>query len=262
VLDLFGDYVRYQGGELRMKSLLAMTDVFGVNESTTRMVAARMRREGWFEARPVGRETTYVLTDKALRVLNAGRERIFRRSAEPWESQWHMVIYTVPESDRPTRDRLRKGLSWLGFGPLAPSTWISPHDRLGQVAEMFADVDTNVRLDLLTMGTQGLPQDRELAARCWDLEALNKDYQRFVRHYLARLPDYRAGLVTGPAALRERMQLVHDYRLFPFRDPDLPLELLPPGWVGREVHDVFLEVHDLLREPAEQFYRQVTGAAE
>jgi phenylacetic acid degradation operon negative regulatory protein len=47
--------------------------------------------------------------------------------------------------------------------------------------------------------------------------------------------------------------------MFPFRDPDLPLELLPAGWVGREAHEMFLEAHELLRAPAEKFYDEVAG---
>jgi phenylacetic acid degradation operon negative regulatory protein len=47
------------------------------------------------------------------------------------------------------------------------------------------------------------------------------------------------------------MRLVHDYRRFPFRDPDLPPELLPVGWHGREAHRLFVDVHALLRGPAE-----------
>jgi phenylacetic acid degradation operon negative regulatory protein len=57
------------------------------------------------------------------------------------------------------------------------------------------------------------------------------------------------------------MRLIHDYRRFPFRDPDLPLELLPEGWRGRRAHDVFLEAHGLLRGPAEGYVDEVLGAA-
>ena len=57
------------------------------------------------------------------------------------------------------------------------------------------------------------------------------------------------------------MKLVHDYRRFPFRDPDLPPELLPEQWSGRVAHDVFLEAHGLLRGPAEAWVDALTGSA-
>lgn len=72
---------------------------------------------------------------------------------------------------------------------------------------------------------------------------------------------YREGGPAGSAALVERMRLVHDYRRFPFRDPDLPPELLPPGWSGRAAHEVFLEAHGLLRAPAEACVDDLAGPA-
>ena len=49
------------------------------------------------------------------------------------------------------------------------------------------------------------------------------------------------------------MRLVHDYRPFPFRDPDLPPELPSEDWTGRAAHEVFLETHGLLRREAEAY---------
>ena len=71
--------------------------------------------------------------------------------------------------------------------------------------------------------------------------------------YRPRLDRYRSGELLGRDALVERMRLMHYYRRFPFRDPDLPPELLPAGWSGRAAHEVFLEAHGLLRAAADGF---------
>ena len=123
----------------------------------------------------------------------------------------------------------RKELAWRGFGPLAASTWLSPHDRLTQVQEWFAD-QPSVRLDFLQCRSSGLPVDREMATRCWDLDGLNRDYRELLRSHQRRIPAYRAGRLAAREAVVERTRLIYDYRKFPFRDPDLPLELLPAGW--------------------------------
>ena len=258
VFDLFGDYLRYAGGEVRLQALTELLDCFGVGESTVRVVMARLRKEGWFDTRREGRETVYALNDRSWQLLDEGRSRIFDRAREPWNGVWHMVIYTVPESGRAVRDQIRKELAWLGFGPLAASTWLSPHDRLTQVQEWFAD-EPSVRLDFLQCRSTGLPVDREMATRCWDLDALNRDYRELMRSHQRRMPAYRAGRLAASDAVVERTRLIYDYRKFPFRDPDLPLELLPAGWVGRQAHDLFLEAHELLRLPAEGFVSDVVG---
>jgi phenylacetic acid degradation operon negative regulatory protein len=260
VFDLFGDYLRYMGGEVRLRALTELLDRFEVNEATVRVVMARLRKEGWLDTRREGRETVYALNERSWQLLDEGRGRIFDRDRVPWSGEWHMVIYQVPESDRAARDRVRKELSWLGFGPLAASTWLSPHDRRAEVQE-WCSTEPAVRLDLLTCRSSGLLVDREMAARCWDLEGLNRDYAELVRGYLERLPRFRVARSAPREAVVERTRLIHDYRKFPFRDPDLPLDLLPAGWAGRQAHELFLEAHEALREPAERFVCEVVGQA-
>src|SRR6202021_2525945 len=109
-------------------------DVFGVGESTSRVVLSRMRREGWFTTDRDGRQTSYALTARSVRLLDEGRTRIFDRGRDEWDGNWRMVIYAVPEESCAERDRVRRTLAWHGFGPLAAATWISPHPRLDTVA--------------------------------------------------------------------------------------------------------------------------------
>lgn len=258
VFDLFGDYVRYRGGAARLRTLTTLMGCFGISEGTVRVVMARLRKDGWLDAVREGRESVYALNAKSQHLLDEGRARIFERVRGEWDRHWYLVIYSVPETQRAVRDHVRRELAWLGFGPLAASTYICPHDRLQQVKESLADIP-GVRLDLLRCQSSGLPVDREMAGRCWDLDGLNADYKTLLRTYRARLPRYRSGALSPQDALVERMRLTHDYRMFPFRDPDLPLELLPAGWVGREAHQMFLEAHELLRAPAEKFYDEIAG---
>jgi phenylacetic acid degradation operon negative regulatory protein len=259
VFDLFGDFLRYRGGEVRLRGLIALMACFGVPEPTVRVVVARLRKEGWLDSRRDGRETVYFLTGAAWDLLDEGRSRIFHRAAGPWDGQWHMVLYSVPETERALRDRLRKKLAWLGFGPLSASVWLSPHDRTAQVREAFA-AEPAIQLDTFRARSQGNGSDRDIASRSWDLAQLNRDYDGFVRRYDGRLAGYRAGAPSGRDALAERMTLIHDYRMFPFRDPDLPPELLPGDWRGRLAHEMFLEAHGLLREPAEAYVDELAPA--
>jgi phenylacetic acid degradation operon negative regulatory protein len=99
-----------------------------------------------------------------------------------------------------------------------------------------------------------------MAARSWGLDALNREYAEMLEHYRPRLSRYRDGKLHGRSALVERVRLVHDYRAFPHRDPDLPAQLLPEDWAGRAAHEVFLEAHELLRRPAESYVDEVLAS--
>ena len=259
VFDLFGEYIRYDGGEIGLRALVELLAPFGISEDVVRVLMARLRKEGWFESSRVGRQSRYSLTDEGWHLLDTGRERIFERPPEPWPGEWCMAIYSVPESARASRDRLRKTLSWLGFGPLAASAWISPHDRRAQVTEAWKD-EPDGRLQLLMARSGGLDEDREMAARCWDLEALNDEYADFLTAWEPSVAAWQRRPPEGADALVERTRLIHEYRMFPFKDPGLPPELLPAGWRGRQAHDLFLAGFGLLRAPAVAHYQQVLEA--
>ncbi len=250
MFNLFGDYLRYRDGQVRLRSLVALMGELGVSEATVRTVATRMRREGWLLSRREGRETTYELTPASWAVLDEGRTRIFERTTAGWDGQWHLVMYSVPESERPIRETLRKQLAWAGFGPLSAGVWVSPHDRTAEVRDRV-DPAAARRLDVFHAKSAGAEADRDIASRAWDMAGLARDYRDLIDRYSPRLDEYRSGRIIGREALAARMELVHDYRVLPFRDPDLPRELQPAQWPGRAAHEVFLEGHGLLRVAAE-----------
>jgi len=258
VFDIFGDYVYDRGGEIRLRGLTALMACFEIPEPTVRVVVGRLRRDGWLTSRREGRETIYALSDASWELLAEGRDRIFQRAPVPWPGKWHMVIYSVPELQRGLREQLRKRLAWTGFGPLSASVWISPHDRTEAVIAAFSE-NTAIHLDVFESQSRSQSANRDLAARAWDLETLNNDYRRWLAANQTRLSSYRTNELCGPPALIERMRLINDYRHFPFRDPDLPIELLPEGWLGGKAHSWFIEAHRLLAKPAEAAVDELLG---
>ena len=257
--DLFGDHLRYVGdGQVPMRALTLLLGEFGVAETTARVVLSRMRREGWFTTSRDGRQTSYALTARSIKLLDEGRTRIFDRGRDGWDGTWRMVIYAVPEDSRAERERVRRTLTWHGFGPLATATWISPHPRLDTVREALADLAAT-RIDLLESRALSRAADREMAFRCWDLDGLARDYMELVATYEQLPPEAELAALPGPEALRRQVELVASYRALPFRDPDLPAALLPEGWQGRRAHALFTAAHDALHGPADAYARDVVA---
>jgi phenylacetic acid degradation operon negative regulatory protein len=243
VLDMFGEYLRYLGGEVRQTQVTSLLEEFGVAAATVRVTMARLKRENWFTSRRAGRETIFTLTDHMLQVLDEGRERIFAPPARPWSGSWTMVTYQMSQHERSERNQLRKTLAWHGYGPLVPSTWLAPGIRVAE-ARAFVDDLQREEVDIFCCGSEGASHDRSLAARCWDLETLSKDYQRFIESHqpLAR----EAVTLRGTEALVARTSLIATFRHFPFRDPRLPAELRPDPWPGEEAHALFRSTYDAL----------------
>jgi phenylacetic acid degradation operon negative regulatory protein len=258
VLNLFGDYLRYAGGEAKLGELTELMTAFGLEPGTVRVSMSRLRQEGWFTTRRDGRETVYALSDQMLDILVNGRPRIFRRKEEPWSGRWTMVIYQVPESDRAVREQLRKQLAWAGFGQLSPSTWLAPHD-LAKEAKEIASRHGSASVNVLWCGSHDTAAARELAARCWDLESLRRDYTAFMSSY-AHLDDVHSNSAKdGMQALVERTRIMDDFRRFPFRDPELPRELQPKDWPGPAAFSLFSRVHEQLGPRARSFVEEVIG---
>jgi hypothetical protein len=134
---------------VRLQALVSLLQSFDVAEPTARMTTAGLRRTGWLDATRRGRETLYAPTERLRGAVRRRWTRVDERLG-PWDGHWRMVIYTVPETDRSARDRVRRTLARHGFGPLAPATWLSPHgSALDEVRAEPADEPLG-RLDLLT----------------------------------------------------------------------------------------------------------------
>jgi len=82
------------------------------------------------------------------------------------DGQWHMVIYSVPETSGALREAAAQEADWLGFGPLSSSVWLSPHDRLDAIKDSFADRPV-IRLDTFRARSGSAAVDRDMAARSW-----------------------------------------------------------------------------------------------
>lgn len=258
ILDLFGDYLRYAGGEVKLADITTLLGAFDIEPATVRVNLSRLRKEGWFTTYKVGRETVYSLTPHLMGILNEGRERIFRPRDQTWKGRWTMVIYQVPESERAVREQLRKQLAWHGFGQLSSSTWLSPHELMPEAREIAA-ANPLAKVETLWCGTDDLEQDKDLAARCWDLDQLSIDYRNFIVTYAGLDNQLTNAPKDGRIALIERMRIIGDYRRFLFRDPYLPRELQPENWPSGRAYALFGAIHRQLGPAATQYVSGLIG---
>ncbi|MCS5480700.1 PaaX family transcriptional regulator [Corynebacterium sp. YIM 101645] len=247
VMDLYGDYLRYLGGEARLAVLTELLGVFDIEPATARVTLSRMKREGWFETRRYGREIAYLASGKMMNTLDEGRSRIFEPAIAPWGGRWTMLQMTTPPTGKEERQKFQRMLSWRGFAQLHETTWISPREGREEIIRSCSR--RGWKADVFTFWTGDLDRDRELAERCWDLTDLHEGYGRFVEAWeLWSRRDLTE--VSGDEALRARVLLVHEYRGHLFSDPLLPRALCPAGYAGAEAFRVFVDIHQRLSDLA------------
>jgi phenylacetic acid degradation operon negative regulatory protein len=261
---LFGEYLLHRESPVATGSLIELFGPLGLSAAATRTVLSRMTRRGWLEAFRSGRRSFYAPTARGRKLLVEGARRIHHppRGAG-WDGLWYLVAYSIPETRRPLRDRLRARLEWLGFGQLGNGLWISPHQVRGEVNEVAGELGIADHLEIFRAQYQGYSSAAHLVAQAWDLATVDARYAAFVeRHrpaYERCLHDPAAGGADPRECFVRRFFLVHEYREFPRIDPYLPDRLLPAGWRGGEAAELFRDYHALLRAPADAFVESVAG---
>jgi phenylacetic acid degradation operon negative regulatory protein len=245
LFDLYGDHLLARGGRAPVSALIRMLQPLGITPAAVRTAVSRMVAQDWLTPLDEEGGPGYAVTPRARERLDGAAARIYRTAARPWDRTWHLrVLPAVP--DRARRERIRRQLRFLGLAPLGDDTWISPWpaaeaDRLlaeeGLVAVALTSVDAG-------------PVDALLAA--YDLDALGAAYDTWHR-------EARAVVARAPAdaddrtAFEVRSQLLHSWRLFLFRDPGLPADLLTPQWPGLAAAQYFDEHAARLMPSASRF---------
>ncbi|MGB3440240.1 MAG: PaaX family transcriptional regulator C-terminal domain-containing protein [Actinophytocola sp.] len=253
---LLGEYVLPSDTPVWTSTLVDVLALFDVEEKAARQALARTAAEGWLRSDRVGRRVRWTLTEPGRRLLAEGASRIygFGSGSREWDGQWLVVLVSVPESMRDLRHKLRTRLSWAGFGSPTAGVWITPHPA--------AEADAKLILDELDLSSQAmsflasygaLGAERSMVTSAWDLADVGARYQRFIDEFGDLDP------ATSDEVLRAQTMLVHEWRRFPFLDPQLPGALLPPKWAGTTATDLFDELHLRWRRPARERWSELAA---
>jgi len=259
IFEIYLDYVQYYGGSIRLRSLLALGQELGLTTTAQRAALCRLCQQGWLQPANWEKQSYYVLTQMGRERVEEAAPRIFAPQLEPWDGQWTILTYSLPEKLRPHRDRLRRELNWLGFGSLLPSVWVSPRTPVELTLRHLTQrrLDTFVHVFRARHVRSTTPA--ELVQKCWNLKTVEKQYLKFTRYWQPAWQNlqarFRAGEPPGEnVCFASKMHLLHEYGRFLHIDPGLPAELLPAGWPGTKAWHVFRDCHLLLAEKALNFF--------
>lgn len=225
LFDLYGDHLRARGGRAPIAALVRLLAPLEVAAPAVRTAVSRMVRQGWLAPVRSQAGAGYQLTPRAVRRLDEAATRIYRSGPDEWDGRWHLVVVELPH-DRSARTRVRDGLGYLGYAPLADHTWVAPRPS--------AELDELLAADRVRAERFHAQHDGDVLAlvrRAWDLDGLGRAYQRWTRQAIELLASAPDGC-SDERAFAVRSRLVHEWRKFLFADPELPRALLPEDWSG------------------------------
>jgi len=191
---------------LRAAKLLAMAELFGVDDADALTALARMEADG-----DVSLENgRYRLAPRfAARQRRQEQSRVDPR--QPWNGRWSMAVLDRDVANPP--DELRRSLAALHYGEWRPGVWLRP-DNLGPRSTPMLRRQWPAWSAELPHGVDG----RALVRRLWDLDG----WAAQANGLLAAMP------VSLDIATRFAVAVAATMHLL--ADPLLPDGLSPAGW--------------------------------
>jgi phenylacetic acid degradation operon negative regulatory protein len=255
LLTILGEYVLPARGAAWLETLVSALSAMEYKTYAARQALARSVTGGWLTTERHGRRSRVQLTPETAEMLRSGAERIygFGRPWE-WDGRWLLVVLRVPEERREVRHLVRSQLAWAGFGSLGNGLWITPHvEREGELRAMAGEESVvellSFRAELGDVGEAG-----KVVAEAWDLDAVSDAYRDFIARFGRLRPS------TDEAVFRAQTELVHEWRKFPFVDPDLPEQVLPASWPRSRARAVFERQHAAWNHAAQAHFRSLEDA--
>ncbi|WP_299051295.1 PaaX family transcriptional regulator C-terminal domain-containing protein [uncultured Nocardioides sp.] len=258
LLTILGEFALPRSEPVWTATVLDALSRLGVEQRAARQALARTSAEDLLASERHGRRTAWSLTPRGAELLAEGTTRIygFLRSSHVWDSRWLVLTVSIPESQRRLRHRLRTRLTWLGMGSPYSGLWVSPDaEKVAEVDEVITELGLGDQSVAWVGPTAGIGNESLLVDAAWDLAGLAERY----RVFLATFSDRRAD--SADEAFTAQVELVQEWRRFPFLDPDLPRELLDDDWPGRAAADVFHARHAAWHAGAQEVWARLQAEA-
>lgn len=257
VLTVLGEFALAHRRPVWTAAFTDTLELLGIERRAARQALARTGADGLIASTKVGRRAQWNLTSTGRRLLTDGAERIYSFASETpdWDGTWLVLLVSVPESERDLRRRARTRLAWAGFGSPAPGVWVTPRASLADEArQVLAELGLTRSVFSFVGPHAGIGDESDLVDRAWAVPDIAARYDRFIETFA----DIQPG--DDAEALVWQIRLVHEWRRFPFLDPQLPTALLPDDWSGRTARALFQAKHEAWHGRAEAAWERLCSS--
>jgi phenylacetic acid degradation operon negative regulatory protein len=240
LLTVVGEFVHPRHESVWTGTLLEAMAALGVEEKSARQALTRTANEGLLTSTRHGRRVLWELTEDGAALLEEGTRRIygFMRERHPWDGRWLVLTVAIPETQRQLRHRLRTRLTWLGLGSPTSGLWVSPASgKANDVHAAIRELGLEHNAYAWIGPASGIGDESRLLAAAWDLADVEDRYLEFLEAFETRRAD------DAREAFVAQVEMVQEWRRFPFLDPDLPAELLDHDWPGPRAAAAFHDRH-------------------
>lgn len=256
LITIYGDLIAPHGGNLWLGSLIRLVEAFGINERLVRTSVYRLSSEKWLISESIRRKSYYSLTTAGRRRFEHAYQRIYHTHPDSWNGEWQIVVIP-PTVSGPTRDALRRELTWAGFGQLTSGILAHPsanNENLLDILQESGIHDKVVTMNASTLGSLAGTALQDMVQECWNLQPLADHYKEFVDRFRPVLRTMKAAREPDPQqCFLVQTLLMHDFRRTLLHDPLLPTQLLPAGWAGVVARNLCRDLYRLTWRGAQEY---------
>lgn len=261
IVTLFGLFGRPAGKPIPVAAVVSLLAELNSEPSSVRSSISRLKKRGVLTSKKTAAGSSYALPEDLEPHMQAGDQRIFTPLSASIGDPWLLVSFSVPESERKNRNKIRIGLSRMGFGVVAAGLYIGPNHLKSEASAYIREHDLWNYINLFTCEANGPMDLTSKVSQWWNLDAISKEYQAFVNCYQPEVKKWQELLQKESGSSQEAFKLyvpmMTQWRRLPFLDPGLPTELLPSDWIGGTARKVFNDLHRLLKNLADQHVTKV-----
>ncbi|MEV7646903.1 PaaX family transcriptional regulator C-terminal domain-containing protein [Arthrobacter sp. NPDC089319] len=250
IVTVFGIYGRHSGGAIPVAVVVRLLQDLGAEPASVRSSISRLKKKGVLTSERIDGEAGYALAAELEAHFRVGDERIFAPHPARSEDPWLLAAFSVPETQRNQRHKIRSGLARMGFGTVGPGLCVAPSHLQPEAAAYMERNELGEYIDFFLSHHAGPGDLRRKVALWWDLSALESHYHDFVDSYSPVLESWKERAERNEDVYRDAFStyvpMVTQWRQLPYLDPGLPSEALPEGWTGETARTLFRELHALL----------------
>ena len=234
----------YSFGDLKY-----LTEPFGISETSLRTHMSRMIRKGFYAGRKEGKSAFYSLSEKGNKISGNISNSFNTPDWIGWDGSWLGVVFSVPETEKPLRHRIRVKLEAYRFAPWYGGFWIRPYHPKEKIS---FETTAGCRIIHFTNLTEITAEE---ADRLWKLEAVGKKMETGIEIISREITEGK--VLPSGEALVKRIDTGNRIVSFLFSDPLLPPALLPPGWPGDELRKLFKKWDRIILEQSKPYWEKI-----
>ncbi len=250
---IFGIIASFDRPEYSVRELKYLTAPFNISDSNIRAALFRMNKRGFLVKRRAGKQAFYSRSSKGQSLSSNVALRFQNPDWSEWNGFWWGVCFSISETNKQNRYKIRKKLTNYHFKPLYSGFWIRPYHSQHNIPESL-NSDYIKKCARIIQFKPEIEFSKEFISNLWDLEDLNTGFNNGLKlinkhnKFNSKRPEQ---------AFINMMEIGGQIVKILFSDPMLPDCYVPGNWKANELRNKFNKFIKDSKKASKSFWNKI-----